>query len=181
MTDSDGHRIPLPDKPQRLSVEDAESLFSQILRVCQRRILALTYGITTDLHASQDITQEAFLKLYNHLHKKKIDRHLIGWLRRVATNAALMHVRKNNHNPIVPFSDAHIGGIPAATREETEACRRLAEALGKLPTRKREILEMRVLDEMSYEEIAQVMGGSPGSVQASFRRTRDKIARKLGE
>jgi len=169
----------LPDRPTRLTAPEADAVFRHILSDQTRPVFALVYAMTGDWHASQDITQETFIKLHGQLHKTEVDGRILAWTRRVAANAALnlIRARKTRPGPMDPVGAEAVAecGVDPATRQ---FCRELAGQIAKLPDRKRDIVEMRVWDGMSYGEISQRVGCSVDCAKKVFERFRKALKRR---
>jgi RNA polymerase sigma-70 factor (ECF subfamily) len=170
--------VVLPNTPTRLSAHEADAIFHGILRDQTRRIFSLVYAVTGDWHGSQDITQETFLKLHAQLHKTEVDTRILAWTRRVAANAALNFVRsrKGQPDPIDPVKAEAVAGhsVDPAARQY---CRDLLEHITKLPLHKREIVELRIWDKMSYSEISQRVGCNVDRAKKVFERFRTALKR----
>jgi RNA polymerase sigma-70 factor (ECF subfamily) len=170
--------VPLQDRPTRLTAPEADAVFRHILSDQTRPVFALVYAMTGDWHASQDITQETFIKLHGQLHKTEVDGRILAWTRRVAANAALnlIRARKAQPGPMDPLgadAEAECGVDPAVR----QFCRDLLEHIAKLPSHKREIVEMRIWDRMSYGEISQEVGCSVDCAKKVFERFRKTLKR----
>lgn len=159
-------------KARRLPPSEANALFSELLEERQRELMALVYGITGDYHATQDIVQEVYIKLHRFLHRRKIDARLIGWLRKVAMNAALDHRRKRLRANLTLTSEpfdlpAH---TPALSDAEEHLCHHLAQLLTQLPDRQREVFELRAMDECSFGQIAAQLNLSESNCRSIYHR-----------
>ena len=159
-------------KPRRLSPDEAEELFAAILEERHRSLLGLAKGITGDYHAAQDIVQEVYLKLYEHLHRKRVDGRLYSWLRTVTMNAAIDYTRMRRRRNLVLTPDPYEPSPrPAATSDAAALlCEQLAQAMKQLPRRRREVFELRVMDDCSFEQIAALLHSSEPACRSAYRR-----------
>ena len=170
--------MPLPLTPRRLSAEEADTLFHALLAERQQEILAMVCGIVRDFHAAQDVTQETFIELHRFLLHKKVDSRLVGWLRKVASNAALNEVRRRRKAPPVISSEeagtlAVVSLLP--TVEANEECRRKLDIQNRLPDRQREVFEMRVMDGLPFEDIATRLRMNLATTRSVYRRVCDRL------
>jgi len=171
----------LPERPRRLGPEEIDEVFAGVVDAGHRQILAMVYSITGDFHAAEEVTQDAFLKLHDHLHRKRVDRRLISWLRSVARNAALDLLRAQRRNPgTVPLEEVReAADAPAVQPDQRELAGHVSRILTKLPKRKRLIFEMRAIDNLPYYDIALAAGCSSAAAMKEFERTATQIRRTL--
>ena len=128
-----------------------------------------------------DVVQDAFLNAFQSLHTFKGDAEFFTWLYRIAFNTAISLKRKKR--PAVSL-EAHTGeaGIdpddpseyvkPGATLERTEDERQLHWAIARLSQEHREVLILKDLEGMKYEEIAEVLGVPIGTIRSRLHRAR---------
>ncbi|MBN9118694.1 MAG: sigma-70 family RNA polymerase sigma factor [Planctomycetes bacterium] len=128
-----------------------------------------------------DVVQDAFLNAYQSLHSFKGDAEFFTWLYRIAFNTAISLKRKKR--PSVSL-ESHAGdtGIdpddpseyvkPGAALERTEEERQLREALARLSAEHREVLLLKDIEGMKYEEIAEVLGVPIGTIRSRLHRAR---------
>ncbi len=169
----------VPGKPRRLPPSEADALFAAMLAERQRELTALVYGITGDYHASQDIVQEVYIKLHRFLARGKVDGRLVGWLRKVARNAALDHRRKRlraNLTLTSEFLDLP-AQTPALSDADTHLCHCLAQLLKQLPDRHREVFELRAMDERSFGQIAIQMNLSETNCRSIYHRVCKRLCK----
>jgi len=167
---------------RRIREGDAEALRLVVERY-QDRIFALIHGIVRDAHEVEDVAQEVFLKVFTRIEAFDGRSQFYTWLYRVAVNAAKDHVKKRVRRPAVALeeADALPGGAegPDARAARNETARLVREAIDELPVRYREVLALRELEGLSYDEVAQVLGISIGTVESRLHRARSRLKRKL--
>lgn len=134
-----------------------------------------------------DLSQEAFLKAYTNLSVFRGDSRFSSWLYKLTTNVCLDFLRKQNRQKTVPLTyetgDGQEESLPIPDERfspETEAERRELQAavrrgLAQLPEGQREILVLRELGQLSYEEIAGQLHLEPGTVKSRIFRARKKL------
>lgn len=134
-----------------------------------------------------DLSQDAFLKAYTNLSVFRGDSKFSSWLYKLTTNVCLDFLRRQNRQKTVPLTYETPDGreeylpIPdTRSSPETEAERRELQAavrrgLSQLPESQREILVLRELGQLSYEEIAGQLGLEPGTVKSRIFRARKNL------
>jgi RNA polymerase sigma-70 factor (ECF subfamily) len=129
-----------------------------------------------------DVVQDSFLNAYQSLHSFKGDAEFFTWLYRIAFNAAISLRRKKK---IVISLDGRASGDhslepddpseyirPGAALERTEDERQLHDALNRLSDEHRNVLLMKDIEGMKYEEIAEVLDVPIGTIRSRLHRAR---------
>jgi RNA polymerase sigma-70 factor (ECF subfamily) len=149
----------------------------------QDRVFALIHGIVRDAHEVEDVAQEVFLKVFTRIAAFDERSQFYTWLYRVAVNAAKDHVKKRVRRPAVPLDEADAlpgaGEGPEARAASNETARLVRAAIDTLPVRYREVLALRELEGLPYDEIAAVLGISIGTVESRLHRARARLRRRL--
>jgi RNA polymerase sigma-70 factor, ECF subfamily len=131
-----------------------------------------------DNHEAEDITQDVFLKLMDVIGKyTQRDVPFVAWLRRVARNAALDHLRSKR---LVPVSEVR-PGENAYEQVNPERSRALRDALGRLPREQCEVLVLRHLAGLRPREIARALGKTEAAVHGLHHRGRNAFKANLRE
>lgn len=159
--------------------QEVVELFDQL----RDRLLRYLLGFSLAVPDSEDIIQETFLALFQHLRRGKSRQHLRGWLFRVAHNLALKHQRTRRDSKNIPESltAAENSAInPAPNPEDQFAINqtqnRVMAVLQALPEQNRRCLYLRA-EGLRYREIAEVLDMSLGSVSICLERSLVQIAR----
>jgi RNA polymerase sigma-70 factor (ECF subfamily) len=166
-----------------------EPAFEELVSRYQARVYRLACRLTADEGDAKDVLQETFLAAYRGLPAFRGEARFSSWLYRIATNAALMHRRARARRPteslevFLPRFDAdgaHATEPPelrAASRADELLDRRLlAEkaraGLDRLPDIYREAFVLRDLEEMTTQEVAELLGIDPAAVRQRVHRAR---------
>ena len=175
-------RVDDKDLVRRIRSGDEEALRLLVERY-QDRVFSLVFGIVRDAHEVEDVAQEVFLKVYTRIEAFDERSQFYTWLYRVAVNAAKDHVKKRVRRPAVPLdeADALPGSVenPEAGATRAETIRLVRAAIAELPLRYREVLTLREIEGLSYDEIAAVLDLSIGTVESRLHRARARLKRKL--
>jgi RNA polymerase sigma-70 factor (ECF subfamily) len=164
--------------PSRLE-DEVVALFEQLRTAVFRYLLSFRIPVPD----AEEVLQEVFLALYQHLREGNSRANLRGWIFRVAHNSALKSRLRNRR-----YSDrfSHVPGLSAVTAdpnpgpEETVAAaqrrERLLAVVRALPEQEQCCLSLRA-EGLRYREIAEVLGISLGSVAASLEKSLSRLTR----
>ncbi|MFI4946924.1 MAG: RNA polymerase sigma factor [Burkholderiales bacterium] len=156
------------------------SAFEEIVRLYQRRVYGVALRIVRAHDVADDVAQEAFLRAWRSLDRFDLDRPFGPWVCRIAANLAVNYVRSPRaREEGLPEGHAEAKAKapgPLGALLDGEATRVLDAALAELPSEQRTVLVMRAVEEMSYAEIAEALGISPGTVMSRLYRAREKLA-----
>lgn len=145
--------------------------FAEIFERYQHRIVNYIYGLVHDRELANDLAQESFLKAYRALPRMGNDLRLAPWLYRIAGNTAFSALRRRrlirwlpllNDGIMTPDIDGDVA--------EAEAVHR---ALAKLPAKYAAPLLLHSHEGLSCNEIAEILGISPGAVKTRLFRARE--------
>ena len=142
------------------------------------------YFFGGDEATAGDITQQVFLKLFSSIGQFQGDAEFTTWLYRLTTNACVDEARKRRR--WLPFGDWTEMKEPRVkrTQEYEQASREVADsvkrAVATLRPKLRVVLLLKYFEELSYEEIAAVVGCSKGTVASRLNRGHKILAGKLG-
>ena len=131
---------------------------------------------------AEDILQETFIQVYRHIGTFRGECKLFTWLYRIATNECTKHFRKNKHRKAQTGSEnLEVSGELAGTdAEESKAILiKFQNAILQLPEKQRIVFNMRYYDELSYEEMGQILHSSVSSLKTNFHYASEKIKRYL--
>jgi RNA polymerase sigma-70 factor (ECF subfamily) len=170
----------------RLAREGDHRAFEALVRRYSERAYRAAFRVVRDPHQAEDIVQEALIKAYRGLRKFESRSSFYTWLYRIVVNLALDRRRREKRGPTVEWEDETARQVdPRATTPVSEspelASRRgevrriVAEGVQELPDGQREVLLLREVEGLSYEEIAQTMGISKGTVMSRLHYARKKM------
>jgi RNA polymerase sigma-70 factor (ECF subfamily) len=164
---------------------DAEA-FEAIVRFYQKRVYGVALRMTRRHEVADDIVQETFVRAYSHLDRFEVGRPLAPWLNRIAANLCINYLtaaaRREQQfaegegpaaEPPAPRTDG--APEPLADLLSLEFRRALDASVQKLPPDQRIVFDLKVHEEMRYEEIAQALDISTGTVMSRLFRARQKL------
>ena len=162
--------------------------FEAIVRCYQRRVYGLALRMTRRHELADEITQEAFVRAYTNLERFELGRPLAPWLMRITLNLALNYLSSSPVRREESLSDGEAAAEPARTDLEADPLRSLLssefqrafqQAVEKLPADQKAVFVLKVQEEMRYQEIAQTLGISLGTVMSRLSRARAKLKTML--
>ena len=160
--------------------------FATLVGRYERRIVRLVRGMVPEAD-TEDVTQEAYLKAYRKLGDFDGRSSFYTWLYRIAANTAMDWRKKERHRRHAPLPEGPEGEDAVASPDagpETNSSRRelavrIDAAIETLPDKYHEILVLREIDGLSYEDIAKELGMSKGTVESRLFRARERLREKL--
>jgi len=166
--------------------------FEALLIRHQAAAFALAYQIVRQREDAQDITQEAFVRVFRGLRDFKGQAAFKTWLHRIVVNLALDALRRRSRQPAASYDDArepgdeareevgtHPEGDPDRSLEAREAREAIRVALEELPAPQRAVLLLREVEGLSYQEIAEVIGCALGTVMSRLHYARRRLRERL--
>lgn len=165
-------------------------LFEFLVREHQKTVYNLALRMLRHPEDAQDCAQEAFIKAYRSLPFFRGEASFASWLYRLTTNVCLDFLRKRRRREEVsltmddeeepmeyPIADERFS--PEAALEKKELRQAVQKGLETLPPEFREVLLLREVGGLSYEEIGAELALEPGTVKSRIFRARKKLAAHL--
>ena len=169
--------------------------FEVLINRHQRSVLNFIFRFLGNRADAEDLTQEVFLRVWKAAGTYKPDAKFTTWLYRIATNLCInrqhairirrLFVQSHIQEQIQNSKDSSIIGESAGILSpedriiDSEQSVRLLNALNELPTSQRVAIVLRIYDEMSYQEIAEIMDLSVSAVDSLLIRAKRNLHRKL--
>jgi RNA polymerase sigma-70 factor, ECF subfamily len=171
----------------RQSLAGDQHAFQQLVERYQGRIFALTRHYTRNPVEIEDLVQDSFLKAFRRLDTFEHQSSFYTWLYRIAVNTILDSLKRRGRSPVQVVEDPELlsrpgpsqGLGPGAALEREEVARVTHEALAELPEIFRTVLVLREFEDLAYQDIADVLGISIGTVESRLFRARARFKEKL--
>jgi RNA polymerase sigma-70 factor (ECF subfamily) len=163
------------------------AFFEELVRRHYQQAYLMAYRLAGSHSDADDLTQEAFIRAFESLHRYQRDLPFINWLYRIMVNLHIDEVRRRRRAPT-----ESIETLPAlaeiADRENDPAERvlsreldeRIQDALQSLPVEFRVAVTLCDVEGYSYEEISEIMGCAIGTVRSRVHRGRQQLKHRLG-
>ena len=153
--------------------------FDEIMIRYERQMYRLCYRFVGNSDDARDLAQDVFVKAFENLATFRRESSLKTWLYRIATNHCINYVKSNSREFVEVTED--IGKTNATIQqqlEDDEQRRHFRQLVRMLPPKQRAILELRIQEQLSYEEIATMSNRSVSTIKASVFFALEKM-RKL--
>lgn len=188
-----GTEIWTPATEERSSSEDRDLVaevqngsrkaFSALVKKHQRSLLRLSLKFTKDLASAEDVVQEAFMKAFERIHTFEGRSSFRSWLFQIAVNTAKNKLRSRRDGHVdVENVFLSVGAIAESKLQKEAVAKLIQKHIDELPFRQRTALVLRVYEDMSFKEIADVMECPYDTAKANYRhallKLRDEIKRE---
>lgn len=177
------------------STASLKDLFEQQVLPLTNYMYSMALGMTYNRSDAEDLVQETMIKAYRSFGSFQQGTALKAWLRTIMknTNSNIMTKRGKQigKTPLDELEDWQVGSAPSLTSVETRSAEieaiegmdspEIQRAMAELPDQWREVLQLRVIEGLSYAEIAEALDMKPGTVMSSLHRAKAKLREQLLE
>ncbi len=151
-----------------------------------------------DAHQAQDVMQEVYTKAFRHLERYDQSRPFSTWIYAIARNSCIDHLRRRRRDPLAHAATGASGSVadgsgipdldglpertamdPARLAERNDLMVAVRRELAKLPDHRRAAVEMKIVEGLTYREIAAALDAPLGTVAFWVREALDAVARRL--
>ncbi len=186
----------LPDADVvRLAQQGRELAFRELVRRYERPVFSLVFRMVRDRETAEDLAQDAFIKVLNHIDKYSPEFKFSSWLFKIANNVAIDHLRRRRLDTIsmdgsphatsaaeVEASALQLESDQENALEEMEARElgsAIERAIARLRPEYRACIMLRHVEGRSYEEIAATLDLPLGTVKTYIHRARHELRKAL--
>ena len=171
--------------------------FRKLVERHQHRAFAIALSLVRDETDARELVQDAFLRVFKGLNSFQGGSSFFTWLYRIITNLSIDLIRKPGRQLVdidesrfesdesqeaeFPLLSRVDGSDPADVVRRREIAGRLQAALEALPPYHRGVIVMREIEGLSYEEMAQAMGVSKGTIMSRLFHARQKLQKALSD
>jgi RNA polymerase sigma-70 factor (ECF subfamily) len=191
--------LDLPNLPDAdvvaLAQKGKEAAYRELIRRYERPVYSLIYRMVRDATAAEDLAQDAFIKVLNHIDKYRPEFKFSSWLFKIANNIAIDHLRRRHVDTIsmdgspnaTSASDVEATSFEIADQGENALDEMTARELGSAIERAiaslrpeyRNCIMLRHVEGRSYEEIAATLDLPLGTVKTYIHRARHQLREAL--
>jgi RNA polymerase sigma-70 factor (ECF subfamily) len=186
-------RDPVDDRELVLGAQRGDrDAFKTLFERYHRRAYALAFGVVRHEDDAMDVVQDAFIKAHKYLDKFEGNSSFYTWLYRIVMNLAIDHLRKHRRAKPVELDETRIesdgdelllsrisGGNPGRALLDKQIRGRIDQALDELSENHRTVLILRELEGLSYEDMAQAMSCSKGTIMSRLFHARRNMQKRL--
>ena len=172
-----------------------EAAWGELHREHYSRLWSSVQRILNNPTLADDVVQEAFIKAHRDIRRFEGNSQLGTWLYRIAVNQALDTIRKKQRTErwlsfLSPVADdenqaampeGSVAATVSAGLESRELLQTIFEAMTELSAEHRAVVQLRLVDEMSLEETAQLLRCRPGTVNSRLHYACEHLRRKLAK
>lgn len=193
------HALDLPNLPDAevvvLAQQGREPAFRELIRRYERPVFSLIYRMVRDSTVAEDLAQDTFIKVLNHLDKYRPEFKFSSWLFKIANNVTIDHLRRRQLDTVSMDGSPHASTAAEAEASSFEladqaespldalASRELGSmierAIGALRPEYRNCIMLRHVEGRSYEEIAATLDLPLGTVKTYIHRARHQLREAL--
>jgi RNA polymerase sigma-70 factor (ECF subfamily) len=179
-----------------LAQQGRDAAFRELVRRYERPVFSLVYRMVRDRELAEDLSQETFIKVLNHIDRYRPEFKLSSWLFKIANNVAIDHLRRRQLDTVSMDGSPHavtaaeaeatsfdVQGSGESALDELEARElgtAIEQAIAKLRPEYRACIMLRHVEGRSYEEIAATLDLPLGTVKTYIHRARHQLRDALG-
>ena len=168
---------------RRVVDEGDQAAFAHIVQRYQTPIRSYLGTLMRNWEEARDLSQETFVKAFQHLEQYRGDGQFSSWLFRIANNLAISAIRKEKRRNTVPLPES--GNVVDGKRTPEQAAIHaqhraiLRSAVQSLPPKYRVPIVLRDIEGLSYEEISRIMKRPLGTVKSRVNRGRFQLSQHV--
>lgn len=161
--------------------------FDHLVKKYQKKIYFLAYRMVKNRDAADDIAQETFINAYLSIKSFKPGYSFYSWLYRICMNLSINHLKRQKfvipesqfEEEASPLEKETITEDPLSLLVQKERERKIEQSIDSLPPKYKAVFMLKVYEDLSYEEIAQTLKISLGTVMSRLFRAREKLQKLL--
>lgn len=182
---------PIETRLARLARKGDQRAFAEIVEMYKDKLYHLAYRMMNNRQEAEDIVQESFLRVYKHLDRYDEDQKFSTWIYRIATNLCIDRLRKRRPAYSLDAASTEHEGLdgyammpsddrtPESELILSETQRIIREAIDTLPAKYKSVMVLRYLQDMSLQEISEVLDMPVTTVKTRVHRGREFMRKKL--
>ena len=183
-----------PDAALMLRVKQGDwAAFSELVDKYKQPVMNLAFRMLRDAVEAEDLAQVVFLQVYKSAHRYEVSSKFSTWMFTIARNLCLNEIRRRSRHPADSFDATHPEHedqplqqfedkktfSPPESLLHGELEEKVEQAIAELPESQRTAILLCRGDELSYEDIAKVLGCSVSATKSLIHRGRETLKQKL--
>lgn len=165
------------------SEQHKEAAFRSLISKYKERLYWHIRKIVLDHDDADDVLQNTFIKVFKNIHRFKGDSKIYTWMYRIATNESLTFIQKKAKMKNISLETAReqaISNLETDVYFEGDAIQiQLQKAIGTLPQKQQLIFNMKYFDDITYQELSEILDTSVGGLKSSYHIAVKKITSYL--
>lgn len=168
-----------------------QNAFAEIVELYKDKVFQLCYRMLGNSYEAEDMAQEAFIRAYVNIDRYNINKKFSTWLYRIATNLCIDRIRKKKPDY---YLDAEVAGtdgltmysqiaadvvLPEDEVTSMELQVQIQKEISKLPEKYRSVIVLKYIEELSLNEISEILELPLGTVKTRIHRGREALRKKL--
>jgi RNA polymerase sigma factor (sigma-70 family) len=159
---------------------NGDKAFNLLLKKYQEKIYYFVRRIVINHEDTDDVVQNVFIKIWRNLDSFRADSSLFTWIYRIAVNESISFLKNKRLRTFISMDSVEASMIRSINDdhffEGSEIEKKLQEAIIRLPDKQRMVFNMRYYEDLSYEQISEIVGTSVGALKASYHFAAKKIS-----
>lgn len=170
----------------------SEAAFDELISRYASKMYQTAYGLIGNKQDAEEVVQDSLIRIHRHLSQFRGDSSFSTWVYRIVVNLSrnkyqwnrrrgsestisLVEMAKDDEQQNVEYTmpDTKLG--PDRIYEGSESEQKIMDALNSLPEKLREVMILRHIEDLSYEEIADMLGCNLGTVKSRISRARESV------
>ncbi|WP_130615108.1 RNA polymerase sigma factor SigW [Cohnella abietis] len=182
---------PLETRLVRLALRGDQRSFAEIVEMYKDKLYHLAYRMTGNRQEAEDVVQEAFLRVYKNLDRYDENQKFSTWIYRITTNLCIDRLRKRKAIYSLDAESSDHEGLdgyamlpsddrtPETEMLQSETQKIIHEAIATLPVKYKSVMILRYLQDLSLQEISEVLELPVTTVKTRVHRGREFLRKKL--
>lgn len=168
-----------------------EQAFKTLVETYQDMVFNTAIGIVQNAEDAEDVAQEVFIRIFRSIHSFKGESKLSTWIYRITTSCALDLIRSRKSKKRFAFLQRLFGAgnepiyevpdfyHPGVAMDQKENASKLFKAISQLPENQKVAFTLHKLEDLSYQEISEVMQTSISAVESLMHRAKQNLRKIL--
>lgn len=172
-------------------IKGDQDAYAEVVEMYKDKVFHVCFRMLGNRHEAEDIAQEAFLRAYVNINSFNIELKFSTWLYRIATNLCIDRIRKKKPDY---YLDAEVAGtdglnmysqiasdsrLPEEEVQSLELQETIQREISKLPEKYRSVIVLKYIEELSLNEISEILNLPLGTVKTRIHRGREALRNQL--
>ena len=163
--------------------KNSDYAFNLLVRKYQEKVYFICRRIVINHDDADDVVQNIFIKIWKNIGNFRENSRLFTWIYRIAVNESLSFLSSKRLYSFISLESPEASMIRSLNDDNffsgDEIQKKLQEAIIRLPAKQRTVFNMRYFEELSYEQISEILGTSVGALKASYHFAAKKVSESV--